>query len=230
MSVSLNEKIYKKLKNNYFPIILCILLVLFSSLIIFYYFFSKKDAFSQQPKYIVLLGDSVLNNSNYVKENESIEQMLNAQTETQITSLAQDGAVLQDVFAQIDKIPLEWNQPTTYIFLSIGGNDLLNHSLSEIYIHKLIEQYKLLIATIITRLPSANLYLLTLYYPTSAKYESYNEYISLWNKNVEELMPSSNIIYLQNIINQESDLVYQIEPSSNGGKKIAEAILQKIAN
>ena len=230
MSVSLNEKIYKKLKNNYFPIILCILLVLFSSLIIFYYFFSKKDAFSQQPKYIVLLGDSVLNNSNYVKENESIEQMLNAQTETQITSLAQDGAVLQDVFAQIDKIPLEWNQPTTYIFLSIGGNDLLNNSLSEIYIHKLIEQYKLLIATIITRLPSANLYLLTLYYPTSAKYESYNEYISLWNKNVEELMPSSNIIYLQNIINQESDLVYQIEPSSNGGKKIAEAILQKIAN
>jgi len=221
---------FKKQKYRFFLVLFSVLLVLFFSLIIVYYFFSKKEGFSKDPKHIILLGDSILNNINYVKENESIEQMLKAQTETQITSLAQDGAVLQDVFTQIDKIPLELNQPTTYIFLSIGGNDLLNHSLSEIYIHKLIEQYKLLIATIITRLPSAKLYLLTLYYPTSVKYESYNEYISLWNKNVEELMPSSNIIYLQNIINQEGDLVNQIEPSSNGGKKIAEAILQKIAN
>lgn len=221
---------FKKQKYRFFLVLFSVLLVLFFSTVVMHYFFSKKDAFSQDQKHIILLGDSVLNNSNYVKENESIEKLLKAQTETQITSLAQDGAVLQEIFTQIDKIPLEWNKPTTYIFLSIGGNDLLNHSLSEIYIHKLIEQYKLLIATIITRLPSAKLYLLTLYYPTSAKYESYNEYISLWNKNVEELMPSSNIIYLQNIINQESDLVYQIEPSSNGGKKIAEAILQKIVN
>lgn len=218
---------FKKQKYRFFLVLFSFI---FSSLIIVHYFFSEKEGFSQDQKHIVLLGDSVLNNSNYVKENESIEQMLNAQTETQIISLAQDGAVLQEIFTQIDKIPLEFDKPTTYIFLSIGGNDLLNHSLSEIYIHKLIEQYKLLIATIITRLPSANLYLLTLYYPTSAKYESYNEYISLWNKNVEELMPSSNIIYLQNIINQEGDLVNQIEPSSNGGKKIAEAILQKISN
>jgi len=221
---------FKKQKYRFFLVLFSVLLVLFFSLIIVYYFFSKKEGFSKDPKHIILLGDSILNNINYVKENESIEQMLKAQTETQITSLAQDGAVLQDVFTQIDKIPLELNQPTTYIFLSIGGNDLLNHSLSEIYIHKLIEQYKLLIATIITRLPSAKLYLLTLYYPTSVKYESYIEFISLWNKNVKELMQSSNIIYLQDIINQDGDLVYQIEPSSNGGKKIAEAILQKIAN
>ena len=221
---------FKKQKYRFFLILFSILSVLFFYTVVIHYFFSEKEGFSQDQKHIVLLGDSVLNNSNYVKENESIEQMLNAQTETQIISLAQDGAVLQEIFAQIDKIPLEFDKPTTYIFLSIGGNDLLNNYLSEIYIHKLIEQYKLLIATIITRLPSAKLYLLTLYYPTSAKYESYNEFISLWNKNVEELMPSSNIIYLQNIINQEGDLVNQIEPSSNGGKKIAEAILQKIVN
>ena len=163
---------FKKQKYRFFLILFSILSVLFFYTVVIHYFFSEKEGFSQDQKHIVLLGDSVLNNSNYVKENESIEQMLNAQTETQIISLAQDGAVLQEIFAQIDKIPLEFDKPTTYIFLSIGGNDLLNNYLSEIYIHKLIEQYKLLIATIITRLPSAKLYLLTLYYPKSVKYES----------------------------------------------------------
>ena len=220
---------FKKQKYRFFLILFSILLVLFFSVLVIRYFVSKREGFSKDSKHIVLLGDSILNNSNYVTAKESIDQILKEQTETEIMLLAQDGAVLQDVFAQIDKIPLEWNKPTTYIFLSIGGNDLLNHPLNEIYIHKLIEQYKLLIATIIPRLPSANLYLLTLYYPKSAKYESYNEFISLWNKNVKELLPSSNIIYLQNIINQDGDLVYQIEPSSKGGRKIADAILQKIA-
>ena len=80
--------------------------------------------------FIVMLGDSVFDNGRYVPGEPDVHSRVSEQLKlfypnSELTFVAEDGAVIRDVFErQIQKIP----EDATHVALSIGGNDLLGLS------------------------------------------------------------------------------------------------------
>ena len=220
-----------KSKKN---IIIIIFLILLFSFLLFYLFKisnSYKETFISSNKTIILLGDSILNNNKYVSSNSSIPFLLNLHLTNQndkLINLAQDNASISIVYNQLAKIPIDLNNSNTFIILSVGGNDLLNGFED---INHIISKYDSLIKSIHTKLPLVNLFLMNLYYPF--EFESINnnnskQYYSLikkWNNHIENSFHKQ--INLTKIINNSDDL-FNIEPSSIGGQKIVEHIINNI--
>jgi lysophospholipase L1-like esterase len=74
----------------------------------------------------VLLGDSIFDNAAYVAGGPDVAEQLRQRLpqDWQVTLLAQDGAVSQDVVRQIARLPAD----ATHLLLSAGGNDALRHA------------------------------------------------------------------------------------------------------
>lgn len=74
-------------------------------------------------KHLVLLGDSIFDNAIYVPNGPAVIHHLRAllPAEWQATLVARDGDVVTDIGGQITKIPID----ATHLVLSIGGNDAL---------------------------------------------------------------------------------------------------------
>ena len=73
---------------------------------------------------VVLLGDSIFKNNSYVGEENSIEYLLKTRIDSLV--LAKDNSLIKDVLSQYKNVPNKYNEPNTYLFVSTGGNDLLN--------------------------------------------------------------------------------------------------------
>jgi len=195
-------------------IILILILILFKNLI-----FITNENFLNN-KTIILLGDSILNNSKYVKNIESIPYLLN-HSEYLLLNLAQDNANISNVYNQLNKIPLELNNSNTYIFLSIGGNDILNG----FQLQTVIEKYNILIDSIIIRFTNIHLILLNLYFPFELDKKYRNEII-IWNNNIKKY---KYYIDLASILNKPEDFVSIIEPSKTGSIKIYNSIINYVS-
>ena len=107
------------------------LLIIIISIIIILgcaYFKSLREGLTNNDN-IVLIGDSILNNANYVPSGKSVFDILKTRTNN-ILNVAKDGATIIDLYEQLDKIPVELNKSETYLFISIGGNDILNKRLN----------------------------------------------------------------------------------------------------
>jgi hypothetical protein len=183
---------------------------------------------------IVLIGDSILNNSAYVSADQSVPDILSKKmNENIIYNFAKDGSTINDCYAQLEKISLQLDNSKTSIFLSCGGNNILN-SRDNKAIANLFAKYKDLIASIKTRVPNASLYVLNLYYPTDGHYVSYRKAIEQWNGLLQSNSSSSdqkyNLIDLSSLLVLEEDFVYGIEPSFKGGQKIVDAISNSVVN
>jgi hypothetical protein len=174
---------------------------------IFWIFMDKREGFTNT----ILLGDSILQNSNYVKK--SVPYLLS--NKCNLTTLAQDGATINDVYRQLDTVP--GNLSKSIIFVSAGGNDLINYA----HVNDLIPKYKTLIESIQVKFPNSKIVPLNLYYPPNVQ----NSNIKLWNN---FLGSNFNIIHIDKIMNTPSDFINNIEPSESGSNKIAGAILNYI--
>jgi len=192
-------------------------------------------------KEIILLGDSILNNSEYVSYGNSIAELLQLQSNKNILCYALDDCTIDYTYNQIERIPLTYNKSSTAIFLSIGGNDILEYymykkentnntkSLKEIFL-----KYKNLLKTIQKTFSKTKIILLDIYYPKNIKYEPFFSIISKWNKMMYSYIHSLNnknvkILQISKILIDLSDFSFEIEPSSIGGEKLVTNILQ-IAN
>jgi hypothetical protein len=178
----------------------------------------KKEGFLS--KQLILLGDSILNNSNYVSEDETVENALKMKTSYSILNLAQNEATISMVFYQLEKLSSDNNLSNTYILLSVGGNDLMQFG----NFHHTWKQYELLIKSIHSKLPKVTIVILNLYYPLTDKY---NQFIRNWNTSLLELVKNNSylkLVILDKVIH-EDDLIETIEPSKYGSEKIAESIL-----
>jgi lysophospholipase L1-like esterase len=181
---------------------------------------------------IVLIGDSMLNNSAYVLSGQSIPELISKDlaNKTGITlyNFAKDGATINDCYYQLDTISSDLNNSNTYIFISIGGNNILNSrtKMDSAAIINLFNQYIELIKSIKTRVPNAQLIVLNLYFPVNSHYKSYYDAIDRWNKLLEDnTFLGYKLIQTNKLLVIEDDFAYDIEPSFKGGKKIAKAIL-----
>jgi hypothetical protein len=178
---------------------------------------------------IVLIGDSVLNNSNYVPSGKSVFDNLKTKT-TKVFDFAKDGATINDSYSQLDKIPLDLNKTETYIFISAGGNDILNNrgQLTSPEIRRLFDNYMEFLKAVRTKFGSAKINVLNLYLPANPRYQTYKTSIDQWNQLIKEYSSKIgemyNVIDLASILTTPQDFVYDIEPSESASKKIANVI------
>ncbi len=76
--------------------------------------------------HVVLLGDSIFDNALYVPGGEPVIEQVRSRLPRgdRATLLAVDGAVIQSVARQLEKLPTD----ATHLVLSVGGNDALGYS------------------------------------------------------------------------------------------------------
>lgn len=217
-----------------------ILLCLIGLLVVLYKSFYTKEGFDNDSENtIVLMGDSILKNNVYVAKDKSVEDILKQQYKGKVINLAKDNSTVSDIYDQINKLNPELNSRNTTIFVSIGGNDILNNyvyvtqdvdiddfnKLYEIYL-----DYKDVLRKLREKMPKAKLILMNLYYPKSLKYAKYRELIKRWNDLLFEYAddPINGIKYvldLSLIMTDINDFSLCIEPSEKGSIKISREIL-----
>lgn len=199
-------------------------------------------------KQIILLGDSMLNNSLYVPPDKSVYSMLQSHFSTDVHMFAQDGATISDVYGQLDRLNDSHNTDYTYVFLSAGGNNIVNKirkrrrvgAKKDVHMET---NYENLVKSINIKLPNAKLILLNLYYPTSETYASAKPLIEQWNLFLDQFQPSKffnssaqknadvrvhKLIRMDKLLTNDSDFTHKIEPSIMGGEKICNAIISAV--
>jgi len=193
---------------------------------------------NKSEKTYILLGDSILKNDAYVSNGKSIENLISERNKN-IHSFAQDNSRIVDIYSQINNVPIGLDTPNTLIFLSAGGNDILvhyvdqNQDITDTNILKpMFSSYKNMIKSIQTRLPEAKIFLLDIYYPDNLQYKQFHSIIKEWNNMIYDFADNpknkiSGVIRISSSLTKSEDFSFGIEPSSSGGKKIANLILNK---
>lgn len=194
------------------------------------YFNSFREGLTNK-NYAVLIGDSILNNSIYVTKGKSVPDLLKSKmSKSNVLNVAQDGATITDLYAQLDKIPSELNNSNTFIFISAGGNDILNKNikLNDAKLTTLFNNYMKFLKALRVKLGSAKINILNLYLPSNPRYEDYKLIVDKWNTMINEHSDISgetyNVVDIHSKLIGARDFVYNIEPSETGSVKIADAI------
>lgn len=225
----------------YWMYVFCILLIGFIAWTRTRYEMPYVERFSTSNPAVVLVGDSILNNRAYVKPSGglSVEEWL-AQLlpeRVKLVSYAKNHATIYDTIMTIQHIPDELDREHTHLFLSVGGNDLLSsmdpHNEDEL--KRIQNKYKQLIHLLLEKYPLINIHLLNLYYPniTNRFMRDFHPVIKKWNGWLEQfasLYENIRVLPIGEHITNKRDLVADIEPSINGGKKIAELIVYRTLN
>jgi len=211
----------------------------FIILMSYYNTYNSVEGFTniQNEKIYILLGDSILKNDAYVSDGKSVENLI-VEKNKNTHCFAKDHSKIVDIYSQIDKIPIELDSPNTLIVLSAGGNDILTHYVDQnqditdtSVLKPMFSSYKNIIKTIQTKLPNSKLFLLDIYYPDNLQYKRFHSIIKEWNTMIYDFAKNSkNNIYgvlrISSHLTQNEDFSFGIEPSSSGGNKIADLILE----
>lgn len=196
--------------------------------------------------HIVLLGDSIFDNKAYVgSEPDVITHLRERIPQNWKTSLkAVDGSLVENVSRQF----LDTSEDSTHFVISVGGNnaimnadilgmkasssaevfEALSNRMSDFEFH-----YREMLKTVLSRnLPTT---ICTIYYPkfsepifqklAIAALSSFNDAIIR-----QAILNKLPVLDLRLICNEDDDYANEIEPSSKGGKKIAEKILEVVKN
>ena len=207
-----------------------IVIVLFSIIVIVScaHFKSVKEGLTNNDT-IILIGDSVLNNANYVPSGKSVYDILKTKL-SKVLNFSKDGATINDLYSQLDKIPTNLNKTETHIFISAGGNDILNKSseLNSANITHLFNRYMDFLKSLRVKLGNAQIHILNLYLPANPRYQSYKPSIDQWNQlinnNSSKIGEIYNVVDLNSLLTTPNDFVYDIEPSEFASEKIATII------
>lgn len=204
------------------------IVIIFISIVIIIscaYFKSLKEGLTNNNN-IILMGDSVLNNSNYVSEGKSVYDNLKTKLNN-VLNVAKDGATINDLYLQLDEIPIELNNTKTYIFISAGGNNILNKQ-TNTDINQLFTNYLDFLRALRVKLSNVQINIMNLYLPANPRFQSYKKSIDEWNnlinKNSSNVGEMYNVIDINSLLTNSSDFVYDIEPSESGSEKIANII------
>jgi len=224
------------MKHFYLYILLLFFIIIaVSSFTHYYKYYVLKEQFSNNnDKSYVLLGDSIIKNNSYVKNGKGIDDILNEKTNGNTHCYAKDESTVVDIYSQLDSIPSDLNTKSTTIFLSVGGNDILNNYADKDInvkdtkvLDPIFNAYKKIIKSIQTKMNDSKLVLLDIYYPTNIKLTQYKPILEEWNKLISDFASTNNlqVINISNILIESTDFTLNIEPSETGGEKIADNIL-----
>jgi hypothetical protein len=195
------------------------------------------ESFNSDKQTFILLGDSIFQNDAYVSDGKSINNLLLERTNGKSICLAVDHSKIVDIYDQVLKIPDNLNSSSTTIFLSAGGNDILNHYVDDnnditnkTILGTIFAAYKNVIKSIKNKIPNANIVLLDIYYPENITYKQYHPIIKEWNEMIYNYARESKnnikgVLKISGILTKSDDFTLGIEPSSIGSQKLVEAIL-----
>ena len=188
--------------------------------------FSQHTNTNKQTHIYICAGDSIINNTNYVKPNMSVAEML--ANKIPCYNVAQDNACISDISNQLINIPHKYKKyDNINIILSVGGNDLLEGN----DIHIVYKKYMQLLDDIVTNQIKGNgkAYLLNLYYPKDNGFQIFYPIITSWNKKLEQLNKNNiKVIDISSVMNNIHDFTHRIEPSERGGTKIVDTIARSM--
>ena len=193
----------------------------------------------------VLLGDSIFDNAVYVPPGQDVtthlQQMLAGRDPTaRVTLLAVDGAIAEDVAAQVKHMPTD----TTQLFLSVGGNDLLRKfdllnaragtvadALLKLgtVMDEITRRY--LQAVDACRATGVPLCLCAVYgcsFPDARTQACADLIVGLFHDRIRQIAQEHHlpVIDLRRVCWRETDFVQSIEPSATGGWRIAAALAE----
>lgn len=195
-------------------------------------------------RHIVLLGDSIFDNKSYVADGRSVLEHLQEALpkDDKATLLAVDGAVVRSVARQLERIP----SSATHLVLSVGGNDALGlastlfatscgtvrDGLSQTVAacQVFANEYRQLTSELVGRgLP---LTMLTIYDAVPGLGHAERGGLCVFNDIITRTAFEwqANLIDLRLLCRDPADYssLSPIEPSHQGGRKIASAILQTV--
>jgi len=180
---------------------------------------------------VFLLGDSVFNNDIYVPDGASVGSLLRKR-QKRVRILAQDGATLPDLRRQILRIPIMADRRSTYIFVSLGGNDILRayrglRKTNMGPLRRILKSYRRALESLMGKFKDSTIILANLYYPTSPTYTKYYPLIRKWNGDLERLASENSlqVLHLDKALVSPPDFTHDIEPSSRGSRIIVRHIL-----
>ena len=193
--------------------------------------------------HVVLLGDSIFDNATYVRGGPDVVAQLREllPSGAQATLLAVDGDGARDVVRQVARIPAG----ATHLVLSVGGNDALEHvglltrgarSGAEVlgWFEDAVEDFEIdyeLLLDLLLR-PGLPLVVCTVYdgnldepqrRPARAALAIFNDAIQRAAR--RRGLP---VIELRHVCTEPADYANPIEPSVQGGAKIAAAIVRQL--
>ena len=207
-------------------------LILISIILFFSYYNSTHiEGMKNKADTIVLLGDSIFQNNNYVPPDHSIEDLLNEYIPIQSIVLAEDNATIYNILQQYNEMPNSLNNSSTYLYISIGGNDLLNfyenNDINDMKSFTII--WNLYTSTILqlSKNTLCTIILTDIYFITDPNYSRYLPIIKKWNANLYRFASKNNfkVFKISEILTQPQDFTNSIEPSSVGGKKIVNSFI-----
>jgi len=217
-----------------FKIYYFFLIILFFIFTYKYIFTNLKEPMTNSDT-IVLIGDSILNNNMYVPVGKSVADNIKLIHGNNIIIGAKDNATIDTCYYQLNMNNIN-NSDNYFVFISIGGNDILNNLLDDSKKNKTINKNKLenlkkkyikLVKFIEDKYPKAKIHLLNLYFPSDEKYKKYEKSIIEWNKMIENVCLENkySLLRIDNLLKNPSDFTNGIEPSVIGSEKIAKLIV-----
>ena len=221
-------------------------------MVLFWYFFiiivlithivfdvKRIENYTNQPKLIILMGDSILDNKIYVEKSvvDNIRENI-SNSKDKLICIAKDNSTIEDMIVdQLPRLNQEDNNKQTYIFVSVGGNDILQQIVYRDASHvesdtlkNICDTYDNCVKQLVTKMNKSHVVLLTVYYPHSTYYKNYVSYIQEWNKQVKEIANKYHCrgLDVSDFMKDKTDFTYGIEPSNIGGKKIADNIIKSL--
>lgn len=196
-------------------------------------------------KHVVLLGDSIFDNKAYVGEGPDVIAQVNEALPPGFTATlaARDGATISDIEGQLETMPSD----ATHLVVSVGGNDALQHedlleesarSVAEVLdkLAKIKAAFEkdygaMLDAVLARKLPVAVCTIYEARYddPTTRRIAAAG--LSVFNDVIlrEAFARGLPVIDLRLMFDDDEDYANDIEPSVEGGAKIARAIATLLA-
>jgi len=208
--------------------ILCI--ILFIGIVLCLYNYNIKEGLENNNN-VILLGDSVFKNNPYVTDKFSVENRLERKMNT--LGLAEDGAVINDIMQQYHQVPEEWDNKNTYLFVSVGGNNILNDYYYTDVPTTNLKPFDAIwndYESQIKDLKSATkckIVLTDIYYITDVNYRKFHPLIKKWNNHLQTFAKKEKLsVYkISELVDRPQDFTHSIEPSIIGGQIIVDNII-----
>jgi hypothetical protein len=170
-------------------------------------------------------------NNNYVPKEKSIEYLLKQHLSIQSLVLAQDNATINLLYQQYKSMPISMNNKNTNLYISIGGNDLLNvyenNDINDTNLFDMIwNLYKSTILNLST-ITHCNVILTDIYYITDSNYKKYIPIIEKWNANLYRFANNHKfkVFKISKLLTKPEDFTNGIEPSIIGGTKMVNSFI-----
>ena len=193
--------------------------------------------------HVVLLGDSIFDNAAYVRGGPDVVAQLRALLPPgdRATLLAVDGAVTADVARQLARLPAD----ATDLVLSVGGNDALGHvgllqrraqhggealAWFDEAVAAFADDYRRLVDALARRGPPATVCTIYEGQLEPALRRPARAALAIFNDAIQRAARAAAlpVIELRDVCTEPADYANPIEPSVQGGARIAAAIVRQL--